>query len=360
MRFQRRQLVSIVGPVAALMLGYMASHSFGGHPPTIEVDIDSSINAGPVKASPDDRAASFAARAVADAGLTDDAGRLFDYLKTLPTDDSWTSTFENGGCVDASCDVGAQEPLRVTVEQVTVDRFRISDVEGPVLEEDRAKLLLYQERNGDPPSGWTFPAVEVDDTMGRISGSPVWEGTINAAGVGSKCSPVIRNETGAELWRGDPFDLGPPGDEEERAGENVLFPVLPQDLQRETPAVECTSWTGSGWQLEEPAVAHRQDEGTAPGRGANVAVTARARWAGDSFMQAFTECVALLRDRDGNVVSTATETLTSPPPQPDSERPVVATRGVEIFARTADPGAVRRVDMECRPITADEFQGEER
>lgn len=356
MKIARKRLVLIAGPAAALMLGYTASNSFGESPAGIEVNVASSIDRDVAGTSADNRAASFAARAVAKSGLADDTGRLFDYLKTEQAGTTWKATFENGGCLDDSCDLGSQEPLRVVVEEMAFDTFRISDVKGPVSEDERAELLVYQETNRRAV-GWTFPAAEVDEASGRISGSPVWEGSINAAGVGSKCSPVVRDSSGTELWRGDPFDLGPPGDEEERAGENVVFPVLSEDLQQENPSVECEAWTGGGWQLEGPAEAHRQNGANDPHGRATIAVAAGALWDGESFMQAFTECTATLRDESGSVVGTGTERFTSPPPQPESERPVVSARAVVILAQTEHPDGVRRADVQCHPITADEFEG---
>lgn len=346
--------IAVIAPIAALVLGYTTSASFGRDSGELAVRIFEQRVSLPA-ASPEDEAASFAARAAASVGLVDSHGRFAEYQETRPVSQAaWEAGFATASCLGEPCEMGTR--LKFTIEEIA-DHFRVVAVEGPASEEDRAQLLAYQEAS-QPPIGWSFPSVEFNDS-GRITGSPVWEGSINPVGIGSKCTPRVINDVGVELWRGTPFDLAPPGAEEERAGEGVAFSALTAELQTETPDVECEQWRGTGWRADGPAQARRHDDDAPGPMHSAIAATARLQWPnGDPpFAHAITECTVVVRDEAGRELGKRSETFPGPASERGApRRPAFAALEMAVLVPVPEPAAARAADVKCHLITPDDFE----
>ncbi len=346
----RRAAVGLCG--SALLIGYLISTSLGSESNSL---VTSVVFTDYTTRSTSDanRAAAVGGRAAAVAGLTDRDGPFFDYVRVAEvTNSSWDALFDNLACVQTSCSMDAR--LRLRIEQAA-DVFKITEVEGPVDEEQRTILLAYTEQDPQTQPGWRFPAAKIDGTSGRIEGSPVWDGPPEALGTGSKCAPRISSASGQELWRGEPLDLGPPPKEADRAGDYVSFSAVPAEFRSGSPSVSCETWRGRGWVPGAPPQAREHQRERPDGTEAGYIVSAQLTWEGPAFVQSFTQCTIRLRDSAGGVVASTTETFVSPPPQPGSERAAFTSHSFARFA-AAPSGSATEAEVECEPINAQDFE----
>lgn len=198
-----------------------------------------------------DRAASFAVRALAHAGLLDPTGDLHSYEGIHEAEGEWTVTFEVwdcsqsvelGRCLDSSSDAR----LSVSVED---GRLLVGEAVGPMNDRSRDRLAQYREVFEPEVAGFEFPFVELTHFKGGstgLQGSPLWTGPIpyvgeDAADQIGKCQAEIRNSSGDVVYRGSAgggkfVPLTVPRIEEMRAGGLSGVPIpggmAPQKSER--------------------------------------------------------------------------------------------------------------------------------
>lgn len=204
------------------------------------------------------RAATFAIRAVAHAGLLDPTGVSYDYVDIQSTDSGWTAFFEVwdcresvelGRCVRASTDSAF---LDVAVED---DTLLVSETTASLSAEQRDKIMQYREQFSAESPGFEFPYVELtkfDDTSLGVQGSPLWTGPIpynTESGTVSqvaRCEARVFDDAGDVIFTGsagggDHVELEPPSTEEMRSGGVAGVPVsLTLPVNHVTASIVCS------------------------------------------------------------------------------------------------------------------------
>lgn len=310
-----------------------------------------SVEAEGVATTVADRAAAFAARALASAGLLDPSATLYGLDSSRQLGDrEWAFTFRRSEClatdVTESCyDTGQTAVVTVAA---TGESFTIRRVEG-LQPNDAGRVAGYRESRSDQQPGWTFPQVVVHDRPGasHFEGAALWEGPIGAVGLGSKCRPGIRDDsTGEILWVAErSIELAPPQSPEDRLGMILTLGAVPADAPSGTAFVECDGWSGGGWRAEHSARATLRPVPDKTG----YEVTVDLSWVGDPFAQAFSECVFTVRQADRLVLGSSTRTI---PPVRLGDRVLEITE----FVPVKDAARATYASVICRPITSQDFE----
>lgn len=139
------------------------------------------------KASSTERAAVFAIRAIAAAGMADLSvpGEYADYESIEAAEGGWMSTFTLVSCSAIQEDIGCEHPMEPTADNTIVllvherdGQLEVAGVEGPVDDEQRAALLAYREdASPEVPAleALSFEVIgEGDDRL--LRGRALWTG----------------------------------------------------------------------------------------------------------------------------------------------------------------------------------------
>lgn len=210
-----------------------------------------------------DRAASFAVRAIAHAGLLDPTGDLYSYEGIHEAQGEWTVTFQVWDCAQ-SVELGRclESPSDATLTvRVEEGRLVVSEAVGPIDDSSRDRLAQYDEAFEPEAARFEFPYVEVTHFKGGsigLQGSPLWTGPIPyVAQDGSdeigKCEAEIRNSSGEVVYRGSAgggkfVPLTVPATEELRAGGLSGVPI-PAALAQKSGRVRIVCEVGDAGSL---------------------------------------------------------------------------------------------------------------
>ncbi len=164
---------------------------------------------GERSAGTDAAVATFAIRAIADAGLLDPTGDFYDYKSIEPTEGNWVATFDakdcHGSLRSGACSEGpvANAQLHITSAGDALD---ITEATGPFDEEAKQKLLRYEGSDMSPQEPhFEYPYVEVvefDEGERGILGSDIWTGPIpyGLPGGAGGCNGYLFNKQGEVIF----------------------------------------------------------------------------------------------------------------------------------------------------------------
>jgi hypothetical protein len=186
--------------------------------------------------------------------------------------------------------------LTDTYATVVLDNhvWRVVDVEGNMLPEERERVIGFTQQQHGEPSHWEFPAAGVW-SMGQesmVSMFALWVGPYPTSGPGSVCMVKIMDTDGDIVGQPSVFYQEPPNRPFERGGW-----VRGTGAQAEAAdvSVDCRQYTGAGWELtSEP-----QPVGEA---GSVTGISAELEWQGDEGFTTAAVCEATLVDEAGSVV----------------------------------------------------------
>lgn len=109
---------------------------------------------------PPSRVATFAVRAVAQAGLLNPLGDLHDYQGVESAQSGWVVNFDAFVCDATTCDSNPGGNSQLTVE-LQGDTLVVAEASGPFGEDTRQKLLSYREQVTSEEVGLQFPFLSV-------------------------------------------------------------------------------------------------------------------------------------------------------------------------------------------------------
>ncbi|MBA3423795.1 MAG: hypothetical protein H0W55_13405 [Actinobacteria bacterium] len=183
---------------------------------------------------PDTRVASFAVRAIADAGLLDPKGTFNDYKGVEEATGGWQVNFDAFVCGSATCEPNSDGDTQLSV-QVENGVLSIYDATGPLPDDATQRLLDFKEEPTPEGVDLQFPFLRISDSLDEgvsVIASPVWTGPIPArAALQVDCRLNILNEGGAVVFD-RLLDEPLPQTEEQRAGTKYVW-GLPESLRDE-------------------------------------------------------------------------------------------------------------------------------
>lgn len=174
------------------------------------------------------RMATFAVRALGDAGLVDPAGPFADYRRiTGPENGVWTVEFESSECTvtpeSEKCEVTGT--LTLEIEQRGED-LAVRDVHGQVTPEQERRLENYREAARPEGAQFAFAEIQlvdgVDESL-ELKTTATWTGPIPAPQTHFECRAELLNSSGEVVYRGPDVELRPPSEEEQRSGAIYTF-----------------------------------------------------------------------------------------------------------------------------------------
>lgn len=154
----------------------------------------------------DSRAAVFAVRAVAAAGLLDPLGDFYALKETIERADSWVVKFRPSICYQTAkvetCRENGPGSVEVTVAG---DRLVVRSVRVPMDAGQRHELLSYSEPLVEEVYDWEFPYIRVDpqEEGWGVRTSPLWTGPMPPPipDYGSICRLIAFDAKGKVVYR---------------------------------------------------------------------------------------------------------------------------------------------------------------
>lgn len=308
-RLLRRRVATVSSSVVVIGAMIVALMQIGGREERTPISPKPDESAAVETMTDQEKAEVFAFRAVSTNGLMNPFGKrsyMFTYAEdTTRTDDGWRIGFAASDCEPRessfTCrglsgeDQDLGNALTDTYIFVVLDEgeWRVVDVEGNMLEDERSRLIGYTLPDREEPSHWEFPAVGVRsrEPGGMIDLVALWVGPYPTSAPGSVCDVEMRDGNGNSVGEPWVFYQEPPNRPFERAGwirGRQLEPV--QGL--ESAVVNCHQYTGLGWKVaSEPELVGDPGE--------VIGVAARLEWYGDEGFTGAAVCHATVVDEAG-------------------------------------------------------------
>ncbi len=307
---------------------------------------------------PDHRAATFALRAIAQAGLMDPLGSFYGYEGIERQEDEWVVWFASSECVRTetteTCHAAAgedelgnpQPDTRLSVGVGDDGNLRVVSVErssGPVPEDNRERLLAYSEWPDpvDPhpefapiPVTKGDPAADGDSLIYRAAS--YWAGPIPEQRTTFGCFARAFDEGDQVVYESHAFTFESPEGDSRRNG-GVLHSGFPADTGAQRVEMVCDRFRGPGWSLaSEPEVRFPPDAGS-------VRVIGDLVWEDRGIIGIQLQCTTSVLDANGQVLGEVTQPRSGPWPLGVGEEPPFRDRLDVIVdvAQGSDPSDVR-------------------
>lgn len=304
-----------------------------------------------LEASVTDRAATFAIRATAEAGLLETDGALYDYRGVKEVEiGGWEASFGAYDCEknvsEGRCESLGPARLLVVKED---GRFSISDASGPLLTDSKRQTLLQFQRPDDRlEAGFEFLDVSVVKypDVTALQGSATWIGPIPIDdGYVSDCHGTVLNEGGDVVFSGGSLTLSPPLSEDLRSG--ALHPIdVPSNAVSEPghqAMIVCDLIRTTGWEpLNDPVIDR------AGSTGSSVLVDLTLVWRGGPTQDLRSECTISVEDGEGAFMGDAVFKLLGPENDPDGE----AREDLSLSVSVTEPSLADRAVVSCALIRA--------
>ncbi|MGI8621352.1 MAG: hypothetical protein ACR2LD_06085 [Actinomycetota bacterium] len=187
---------------------------------------------------PAPRVATFAVRAVAQAGVLNPAGDFSDYKSVESIQNGWVANFDAFICGTATCDPNPGGNSQLTIE-VRGDTLVVTEASGPIGDDALQSLLSYREQVTSEEVGLQFPFLRIGgspDEGTSILASPLWTGPIPASGVQMECHLSVKDNDGVVVFERTLVEPLPQR-EEMRAGTKFILGI-PGDLAQEASNAE--------------------------------------------------------------------------------------------------------------------------
>lgn len=214
--------------------------------------LDDRPNPGPAAASgmavqnevENSRVATFAVRALVQAGLADPTGDFNDYQSAQRVEGGWLVTLETLQCDPSSC---SDHPDGHGSLEVALDRgtLQIVEANGPYTDAQRQELLSYREEPNDERFGLQFVSakvVESPDEGVSVIASPLWRGPLDgSAPADVECRVELYDAAGSVVYQGEWRPQPPPPVEALRSGSISIFGIPPEEIEGapERAAIPC-------------------------------------------------------------------------------------------------------------------------
>jgi hypothetical protein len=299
------------------------------------------------------QAATFALRAIAQAGLFDPLGDYYDYREITSSDDRWVVSFVASHCYRneqlETCDPyqGRSDHLVPDAWLEIAERdssFVVTSAFGRFDEEDRKQLLSYSEPSSPEPGHQEYLTVRVDPAQSEggveIRAADIWAGVLpDDESLWSICLAEILDASGNVIWtarsrlahvaRGEAFRSG-----------GLLYmgamEVAPEDAA--SARISCENFSGETWRTtSEPSVS------TVPRR-SQVAVTAPVEWLLEGLVTGLeSRCEIELFNRAGRMVKAVTK---RGPPSPWT-RSRLKNNYFHALVRVPHPKRIKSATLYC-------------
>jgi hypothetical protein len=242
-RGRRRRVRGRIG--SGIVLTALAASGFVGVGTVLDGSDSAGTSGGAVPAAgsgvENSRVATFAVRALAQAGLANPVGDFNDYRSAERADDGWVVSLETVRCDPSTC---TDHPDGDGSLEVRLDRgaLQIVSVTGPYTDEQREELLAYREEPNEERFGLLFVSpklVEGADEGISVITSPLWTGPLGAAESSAvECRVELYDESGALVYSGDWRPQPAPNEEEMRSGSITIFGVPREQVEGDPASAE--------------------------------------------------------------------------------------------------------------------------
>lgn len=275
---------------------------------------------------PDSRAATFALRAVAQAGLMNSKDDYYlSYEETQRTEGGWIAQFKALRCTTTpdvhTCNPiagnGGRTPLEVTVVE---GQLRVTGAPEDIPGDKRERLLAFAEapdpidphpehapvvlRQGDP---------EADGESLIFSVASYWAGPLPDRVLTFGCFVRAYNDQGEVVYESHAHAYESPRSEERRTG-GVLSSGFPAATNATRAEMICERFEGPGWTPERLDVSQKEGASSARVRGVLV-------WSERGISGVTLDCTVHVYDEGGNVIGQVDRKLSGPWPLASDTRP---------------------------------------
>ena len=299
-----------------------------------------------------DQAATFAIRAIAQAGLLNPDDQYYGYDGIVRFDDHWVIAFRSSTCYRTeeveTCDPNTgdrQEQFDdawLRLEQHG-EILVIADAWGRFSEDQKQSLLAYTEPAAIEPTHLEFPTVVVQESLHEdaydIEGAMLWAGPLFVRGVWSVCTPLLYDANGAVIWTGSKNAHATRKGEYFRSNGLVgIFGAPTSKVNGEPVRAEmpCELWTQETWTMDGTAAIDRY-----PKEGV-VVVRAPLVWEHDKMTGMDSRCRVTLLNGAGEKIRAKT---VGGPYSPWAGRSLRETLFVQ--TRVDDVRAVKDATVHC-------------
>ncbi len=310
---------------------------------------------------PDHRAATFALRAIAQAGLMDPLGSFYVFEGTERQQDEWVVWFASSECVRTetmeTCRAAAGEDelgnprpdTRLSVGVTDDGEMRVVSVErssGPVPEGNRERLLAYSEWPAPVEPHPEFAPIPVtkgdpdadgDSLLYRVAS--YWAGPIPDERVTFGCFARAFDQRDQVVYESHAFTFESPEGDSRRNG-GVLHSGFPADTGAQRVDMVCDRFTGPGWTLaSEPEVRFPPDAGS-------VRVIGDLVWQDRAIIGIQLQCTTSVLDANGQVLGEVTQPRSGPWPLGVGEEPPFRD-GLDVIVDVPQGSAPSDVRFDC-------------
>lgn len=305
------------------------------------------------------RAEIFAFRALAATGLMDPYGkRSYNWTyadDTSPTENGWRVGFAASDCAPRDggftcrglsgedAELGNALTDTFLVVAIRENAWRVVDVEGNILDDERGRVIGHSLPDTDEPSHWDFASTGTWPSVDGVhfSITPIWVGSYPTDAPGSLCEIQPVDTEGRPVLQPMIRYFEPPNRPFERGGWVFGSGFQPAEDVTDV-VVTCRQRSGPGWEVtSDPQLAGEP--------GAALGATAEITWRGPEGFTSPAQCRATLVDAGGEVAwegSARVEQYSRPDElgdYPYVEEAFVHTRGEKV-----DAYAVK--EFECQSL----------
>jgi hypothetical protein len=299
------------------------------------------------------QAATFALRAIAQAGLFDPLGDYYDYQEITATDERWVVSFVAGHCYRneqvETCDPyqGRSDHLVPDAWLEITERdgsFVVTNAFGRFSDEDRDQLLSYSEPSSPEPGHKEYLTVRVDPSQSEegveIRAADIWAGVLPEDDhLWSICLAEILDAEGSVIWTARSRHADRERGEAFRSGGLVYMgamEVVPEDAA--SARITCENFSGETWRTTfEPSVSKVP-------RRSQVAVTASVEWLLEGLVSGLEpRCEIELFNRAGRMVKAVTK---RGPPSPWT-RSRLKNNYFHALVRVPHPKRIKSATLYC-------------
>lgn len=196
----------------------------------------------------DDRIASFAVRAVAEAALIDPLGRFYDYLSTSRSGNEWFVDFDVASCYRTrqveTCNPGGSASVTVGERDGSLV---VIDAQGPMTSGQREELLAYSEAATEEGPELQFPVVRISEPLPsrpdaseylEVRASGLWTGDLSLASP-QDCTLEVLDESGTVVFSKAIPGAIPPTKDSDRAGTMLGMGIPAGEFEASSARISC-------------------------------------------------------------------------------------------------------------------------